>query len=91
MSLHQAFVYVQSLRPCIQPNMGFFRQLIAYEKKLNGGIASVQMKLFTTNDNRHAIVPDFYPKQFPNLFMIQLNRQQSFDDNNCNNNDNRNT
>ncbi len=36
MSLSQAYDLVRSKRPCIQPNLGFWRQLIAYEEARRG-------------------------------------------------------
>ncbi|KAH9397853.1 Dual specificity protein phosphatase 14 [Tyrophagus putrescentiae] len=43
LSLHQAFVHLHSIRPCVRPNIGFFRQLIEWELRLRGGIASTQL------------------------------------------------
>lgn len=36
LSLAEAYNRVISVRPCIQPNLGFWRQLIAYEESLYG-------------------------------------------------------
>ncbi|VDM17197.1 unnamed protein product [Hydatigera taeniaeformis] len=36
MSLSEAYEYVLSIRPCIHPNIGFWRQLIAYEEARRG-------------------------------------------------------
>ncbi|KAH9279179.1 Dual specificity protein phosphatase 14 [Echinococcus granulosus] len=36
MSLFEAYKYVLSIRPCIHPNIGFWRQLIAYEEAHRG-------------------------------------------------------
>ncbi|CAH8671917.1 unnamed protein product [Schistosoma rodhaini] len=36
MSLADAYQHVRSIRPCIQPNPGFWRQLLEYEEKLRG-------------------------------------------------------
>ncbi|VDD74695.1 unnamed protein product [Mesocestoides corti] len=36
MSLAEAYDRVRSIRPCIQPNLGFWRQLIAYEEVRRG-------------------------------------------------------
>lgn len=36
MSLSAAYEYVLSIRPCIHPNTGFWRQLIAYEEARRG-------------------------------------------------------
>ncbi|VDO05842.1 unnamed protein product [Rodentolepis nana] len=36
LNLAEAYNRVMSIRPCIQPNLGFWRQLIAYEESLYG-------------------------------------------------------
>ncbi|KAL5965894.1 Dual specificity protein phosphatase 14 [Taenia solium] len=36
MSLYEAYEYVLSIRPCIHPNIGFWRQLISYEEARRG-------------------------------------------------------
>ena len=36
MTLRQAYYHVKQRRPIIRPNVGFFRQLIDYEKKILG-------------------------------------------------------
>ncbi|KAL3114202.1 hypothetical protein niasHT_014046 [Heterodera trifolii] len=36
MSLRQAYHYVKSARPIIRPNLGFWQQLVEYERKLRG-------------------------------------------------------
>jgi atypical dual specificity phosphatase len=42
MSLRQAYQYVKMARPIIRPNVGFWKQLIDYEKRLHGA-STVQM------------------------------------------------
>lgn len=36
MSLRQAYHYVKSARPIIRPNVGFWKQMVDYERKLRG-------------------------------------------------------
>ncbi|THD19613.1 Dual specificity protein phosphatase 14 [Fasciola hepatica] len=36
MSLAEAYQHVRGIRPCIQPNPGFWRQLLDYEERLRG-------------------------------------------------------
>lgn len=36
MSLRQAYHYVKSARPIIRPNLGFWQQMVEYERKLRG-------------------------------------------------------
>lgn len=56
MTLRQAYHYVKSARPVIKPNLGFWRQMIAYERKLKGA-NSVHM-VETGQDNM--TIPDVY-------------------------------
>ena len=35
-TLLQAYHYVKAARPIIRPNVGFFRQMVEYERKLRG-------------------------------------------------------
>jgi atypical dual specificity phosphatase len=42
MSLRQAYQYVKMARPIIRPNVGFWKQLIDYEKRVRG-VSTVQM------------------------------------------------
>lgn len=54
MSLRMAFQQVRSSRPCVRPNAGFFRQLIAFEEKIHGS-ASVAM---VTHAELNLSIPD---------------------------------
>lgn len=36
MTLRQAYHYVKSARPVIRPNVGFWKQMVDYEKRLRG-------------------------------------------------------
>ncbi|VDN04169.1 unnamed protein product [Thelazia callipaeda] len=56
MTLRQAYHYVKSARPVIRPNLGFWRQMIDYERKLKG-VNSVQM-IEATYDG--TAIPDVY-------------------------------
>ncbi len=53
-SLLHAYNYVKSRRSVIRPNVGFFRQLIDYEKKLFG---SASVKMVTSP---LGVIPDVY-------------------------------
>lgn len=84
LNLHQAFVHLHSIRPCVRPNMGFFRQLIEWELRLRG-VASTQMipqtRSFSANDNEKGkstitvFVPDFYPVEYPKLVEAVIGKQ----------------
>lgn len=58
MSLRQAYYHVKSCRPIIRPNPGFWRQLIDYERRLQGR-NTVKMVLSKFND----MVPDVYTEE----------------------------
>ncbi|KAK4474403.1 hypothetical protein MN116_001562 [Schistosoma mekongi] len=47
MSLADAYQHVRSIRPCIQPNPGFWRQLLEYEEKLRGSRSVRLLPSFT--------------------------------------------
>ncbi|VDM94311.1 unnamed protein product [Onchocerca ochengi] len=54
MSLRQAYHFVKSARPVVKPNIGFWKQMIEYERKLKGS-SSVQMV-----EQDGMILPDVY-------------------------------
>lgn len=56
MTLRQAYHYVKSARPIIRPNVGFWKQMIAYERKIRGG-SSVTMMVTPECD---LTIPDVY-------------------------------
>ncbi|VDD75787.1 unnamed protein product [Mesocestoides corti] len=54
MSLADAYHHVRGIRPCIQPNLGFWRQLIAYEEAKRG---SRSMRIVHEVTSNAAILP----------------------------------
>nr|XP_033777731.1 dual specificity protein phosphatase 14 [Geotrypetes seraphini]XP_033777732.1 dual specificity protein phosphatase 14 [Geotrypetes seraphini] len=56
-SLLEAYNWVKSRRPVIRPNVGFWRQLIEYERKLFG---KTSVKMVNTP---YGIIPDIYEKE----------------------------
>ncbi|XP_027197922.2 dual specificity protein phosphatase 21-like [Dermatophagoides pteronyssinus] len=72
-SLKTAFCYVKSLRSCARPNIGFFAQLIAYERFYRKE-TSVEI-IEIVKKGKKVQVPDFYPQMFPELFKAEINRQ----------------
>ncbi|VDK44759.1 unnamed protein product [Anisakis simplex] len=56
MSLRQAYHYVKSARPIIRPNVGFWKQMIDYERKIRGA-SSVSM---ITSNQCDLAIPDVY-------------------------------
>ena len=79
MSLHQAFRHTRAIRPVVRPNMGFMSQLIAYETAVQGNRRSggPSVKMVTVRDGRRGVsvtVPDFYPKEFPDLYEWEVNK-----------------
>ncbi|XP_055689171.1 dual specificity protein phosphatase 18-like [Lutzomyia longipalpis] len=60
MTLRDAFLYVKATRPQIRPNVGFFRQLIAYETEILG-LSTVSMIFIEAIGQE---VPDVYAPQY---------------------------
>ncbi|XP_064424912.1 dual specificity protein phosphatase 14 [Latimeria chalumnae] len=60
-SLLEAYNWIKSRRPIIRPNVGFWRQLIDYERKLFGK-SSIKMV-----QTPYGIMPDIYEKERRNL------------------------
>ncbi|VDK56174.1 unnamed protein product [Cylicostephanus goldi] len=56
MTLRQAYHYVKSCRPIIRPNVGFWKQMVDYEKRFRGS-ASVTMVMTNQCD---LPIPDIY-------------------------------
>ncbi|CAD5207378.1 unnamed protein product [Bursaphelenchus okinawaensis] len=59
MSLAQAYTCVKSARPIIRPNIGFFKQMVAYEKKLRGHATVAMVRV----DGCDMDVPDIYANE----------------------------
>lgn len=72
-SLKNAFFYLKSLRACARPNIGFFAQLIEYERFYKH-TTSVEI-IETIYQGCPIRMPDFYQKLFPDLFNAELNKQ----------------
>ncbi|XP_016951455.1 dual specificity protein phosphatase 18 [Drosophila biarmipes] len=60
MSLREAYHHVQSIRPQVRPNSGFFQQLRRYEQELRG-TSSVAMVYFASLDKE---IPDILEPQY---------------------------
>lgn len=60
MTLKQAYQYVKGRRPVVRPNVGFWQQMVNYEKKLRG-TTSVQMVMTPQCD---LPIPDLYCDDF---------------------------
>ncbi|XP_034664418.1 dual specificity protein phosphatase 18 [Drosophila subobscura] len=60
MSLREAYTHVQSIRPQVRPNSGFFQQLRRYEQQLRGS-SSVAMVYFASLDKE---IPDILEPQY---------------------------
>lgn len=77
MSLRVAFRHTKAIRPVVRPNMSFMAQLMEYEGRLKGpGQRSTTM--VTVLDRRRKVtvtVPDFYKKEFPDLYEWEVNKQ----------------
>ena len=44
MTLRQAYHYVKSARPIVRPNVGFWKQMVDYERRLRGHASVTMMK-----------------------------------------------
>ena len=57
MTLREAHSHVRSCRPVIRPNLGFWRQLIEYEKRIRGkkSVSMIQSSL--------GLIPDVYQQE----------------------------
>ncbi|VDN17704.1 unnamed protein product, partial [Gongylonema pulchrum] len=57
-SLRQAYQLMASKRPLVRPNIGFWRQLIAFEQEVKQNVASVHL----VRDKLHPdlLIPDVY-------------------------------
>jgi len=71
MTLRQAYHYVKSARPIIRPNVGFWKQMIDYERKLRGH-ATVSM--IATNQ-ADLTIPDVYANDFKRHMLNQMEAQ----------------
>ncbi|XP_016980253.2 dual specificity protein phosphatase 18 [Drosophila rhopaloa] len=60
MSLREAYKHVQSIRPQVRPNSGFFQQLRRYEQELRGS-SSVSMVYFASLDKE---IPDILEPEY---------------------------
>lgn len=60
MTLRDAFLHVRAVRPQIRPNIGFFRQLIAYEESIRG-TATVSMVF---KESLGQEIPDVYEYEY---------------------------
>ena len=67
-------MYVHAGRSCARPNMGFFQQLIRFEKEVLG-TNTVLMKDYPLDGGRVVRVPDIYKTEFPDLFEIEIKNQ----------------
>ncbi|KAL1460541.1 hypothetical protein WDU94_012518 [Cyamophila willieti] len=67
MTFLQAFHYLRSLRPCIRPNLGFFKQLIEFEKRFYPE-SSVEIVYC---DAAQTYIPSVYEEEYKNMVTYQ--------------------
>lgn len=65
MSLRDAYARVKARRPMARPNVGFFKQLIEFEKEIFDGHASVEMVTSPVG-----IIPDVYLENTANMVWL---------------------
>ncbi|KAI6207572.1 hypothetical protein M3Y96_00023200 [Aphelenchoides besseyi] len=59
MTLLQAYHYVKAARPIIRPNVGFFKQMVEYERKLRGHNSVMMVQI----EGCDLLVPDIYANE----------------------------
>jgi len=73
MTLRQAYHYVKSARPIIRPNVGFWKQMLDYEKRLRGH-TSVSM---VNTIHCDMPIPDVYSNDLKKYLMTRLEAENS--------------
>ncbi|VDP21922.1 unnamed protein product [Onchocerca flexuosa] len=61
-TLRDAYMYLASIRPKVEPNIGFWRQLISFEQDVKQSTSSV--KIVRDENNPSILVPDVYRKYY---------------------------
>ncbi|KAM3721937.1 Dual specificity protein phosphatase [Dirofilaria immitis] len=61
-TLHDAYMHLASVRPKVEPNIGFWQQLISFEQDVKQSMSSV--KIVRDRNNPSILVPDVYRKYF---------------------------
>lgn len=67
MTFLQAFHYLRALRPCIRPNLGFFKQLIAFERRFYPE-SSVEI---VYHPAAQTYIPSVYEEDYKNMLNYQ--------------------
>ncbi|XP_064628774.1 dual specificity protein phosphatase 14-like [Lineus longissimus] len=62
MNLREAYYYTKARRSVIRPNVGFWKQLIDFEKRLHGGASTVKMV-----SSPIGFIPDVYKDETRNM------------------------
>lgn len=70
MTFQQAFQHLRHQRPCIRPNMGFFKQLIEFETRVHG-VASVAI---VYNLTANTFIPSVYEEDYRNMALLCTQR-----------------
>uniref|UniRef100_A0A183C9B4 Protein-tyrosine-phosphatase n=1 Tax=Globodera pallida TaxID=36090 RepID=A0A183C9B4_GLOPA len=86
MSLRQAYHYVKSARPIIRPNLGFWQQLVDYERKLRGhntvtmvpaeGSALPFPDIYSNDLRRHILSNPGPPQHDPHIVAMQKRQRE---------------
>ncbi len=74
MSLKEAFCHVRNVRPQVRPNLGFFKQLIEYEQRLNG-LTTVSMIPCNALGEE---IPDVYEPEYRAMEMLYQKYRRNF-------------
>lgn len=62
MTLRKAYTFCAAKRPLVRPNLGFWKQLIEFERQVRGGLTSVNIVSYGLADeiDAHQFLPDVY-------------------------------
>lgn len=74
MSLKEAFHHVRSVRPQVRPNLGFFKQLIDYEQRLNGQSTVSMIHCNSLGEE----IPDVYEPEYKAMELLYQKYRRNF-------------
>ncbi|VDM07975.1 unnamed protein product [Wuchereria bancrofti] len=81
-SLRQAYQLMAQKRPVVKPNIGFWRQLIAYEQDIKQSVGTIQL----IRDKTHLdqVIPDVYLDKETGFQKLSFIRDADEYENGCN-------
>jgi|UniRef100_A0AC35EUL4 atypical dual specificity phosphatase len=73
MTLRQAYHYVKSARPIIRPNIGFWKQMVDYERRLRGHSTVTMIKTSLCD----MPIPDIYTQDIKRHMLAKANEESA--------------